>query len=64
MNPLVQDMLMSLLRKGLVAAGTYLVTHGIFTQNEWANYSVGLATLLLGAGWSLWNKYLAQKLGV
>lgn len=61
MNPLIQDMLMSLLRKGLVVLGTYLVSHGIFTGPEWQNYAAGLATILLGAGWSLYNKYVLHK---
>lgn len=58
MPPIVQDMLMSLVRKGLVIAGTYIISHGIFTAAEWENYAAGLAVIVVGAAWSLLNKYV------
>jgi hypothetical protein len=61
MNPLIESMLMSLVRKALVVVGTYIVATGVFSETEWLNYAAGLAPMLVGAGWSLWNKYRASQ---
>ena len=61
MPPIVQDMLMSLVRKGLVILGTWVVSHGFFTASEWENYAVGLSLVIVPAAWSLWNKYRASQ---
>ena len=58
---LVKDMIMSLVRKGLVLLGGYIVSHGIFTAGEWENYAAGLAVIIVGAGWSLLNKWQAAQ---
>ena len=68
MNPVVQDMLMSVVRKLLVSLGTILISKGWFTEAEVAGYIpelaaqlVGLLMVLAASGWSLWNKYRASK---
>jgi hypothetical protein len=60
MSPVVNDMIMSLVRKGLVALGTWLVSKGVFEHAEWETYTAGLTIAIVGAGWSLWNKWQAQ----
>ena len=61
MPPIVNEMLMSLVRKALVALGTWLVSRGVFEQAEWDAYVPGLVILVVGAGWSLYNKWKAQQ---
>jgi hypothetical protein len=60
MTPVVNDMLMSLVRKGLVVVGTWLVSRGVFQSAEWETYAAGLTIAIVGAGWSLWNKWQAR----
>jgi hypothetical protein len=55
-SALVQDMLMSVVRKGLVMLGTYIMATGAVSDNEWTNVAAGLAPVIVGVVWSLVNK--------
>lgn len=61
MSSLVKSMIMSLVRKGLVALGTLMVSNGLVEQAEWEAQMGGLALIIGGAAWSLWLKYKAAK---
>lgn len=61
MSPIVNSMVMSLVRKGLVMLGTWLMSQGLVGQAEWETQIAGLTAIIVGAGWSLWNKYKAAK---
>lgn len=60
MSPIVNSMIMSLVRKALVMLGTWLVSNGLVGQQEWETQVAGLAAILVGAGWSLYNKWKAK----
>jgi uncharacterized membrane protein YqjE len=62
MSPVLQAALGSILRHFLTMAATVLVTRGIWTADEAANYVVAAALAILGFGWSLWQKYRANEL--
>jgi hypothetical protein len=57
MNPLVIDLLGSLLRWGLTAVAGWLVSHGIWTQAQATSFAVAGSMALLTLGWSLWKSY-------
>jgi hypothetical protein len=68
MAPVLNDMLMSVLRKLLFGLGAILVSKGYFTEAEVAGYVPDLVSVLAGAvialgaaGWSLLNKYKTSK---
>jgi hypothetical protein len=62
MNPLLQDFLISLLRKALTIGATYLVTTGWLDAGEADRYVSGFALLLVSLLWSLWDRYVARRL--
>lgn len=51
-----QDTILGIVRHILTSAGGALVTDGIVSQSQLAD-GVGAVVLLLGIGWSIWNKY-------
>lgn len=57
MNPLVQDFILTILRKALTIAGTWLATKGLIGQNDVEEYAAGFALLALSLVWSLWKRY-------
>jgi hypothetical protein len=57
MNPLVQDFLLTLLRKAMTIGATYLVTTGWLDAGDEHKYVEGFALLIVSVGWSLWSKY-------
>lgn len=62
-SELMAQMVMSLVRKGLVALGVYLGTKsGISDEALW-NDAVSAVLVLGGAGWSLWIKYQEARRG-
>ena len=61
MSELLKSMLMSVVRKGLVALGTYIVATGAFTSEQWESTAAGLAVAITAAAWSLYLKYQADK---
>lgn len=61
MNSMVTEALTAILRHFLTLAAGYFVTHGIWTQQNATDYVAAAALFLAGWGWSLWQKYAAQK---
>lgn len=61
-NPLF-DFAVSIIQKGLIALGAYLVGQGLTNQNG-ATAIVGLAPVIVGAGWGLWTRWQAHKVAV
>jgi hypothetical protein len=64
MSPIVQNMLMSLVRKAIVGAGVLVVERGWTTSGEWESYVpglVGASMVVVGAGWSLWLKFVEDR---
>lgn len=57
MPPMLFTFLGTLLRHVLTGLGTYLVTKGIFTNEEMEIYIGAFVAVVLGAGWSLWEKH-------
>lgn len=57
MSELIKSMLMSVVRKALVALGTYIVATGAFTAEQWEATAAGLTVAIVGTAWSLWIKY-------
>lgn len=57
MNPVVMDVIGSLLRKFLAMASVWAVSYGIFTTDESAKIVEGLALLLTSIIWTLWKNY-------
>lgn len=43
----------SILRKALVAAGTYVVSTGAVSDVQWENFVAGAVPVILGTVWSL-----------
>ena len=61
-NPLL-DLATSLVQKGLVAVGAYLIGQGVFTQSA-ATWLTGGAPVIVGVLWGLWSKYRSSKVAV
>lgn len=61
MDSLIKEMAMSVMRKALVAIGAYMVSTGAFTAEQWEATAAGLALAIVGAGWSLYNKWKASR---
>lgn len=57
MNPIVQEMLASVVRAGLKIAAGYLVAAGIWSGADADRYVAAGALALVGIGWSLWKTY-------
>ena len=57
MNPLVVDLLGSLLRWALNGVGVWLVSKGAWTEGQAAAFAAGGSMALLSLGWSLWKSY-------
>lgn len=56
LTPLIQKWLGSIIRTGLTALGTYLVTQGMISQDD--NMTLmGTAPVVLSVLWSLYQKY-------
>lgn len=51
-----QEQLTSLVRQLILAAGGGLVTHGVFTGDNWALIASGLAALVVGGAWALYTR--------
>lgn len=50
---LLKSMIMSLVRKGLVMLGTYVIATGAVSDVDWQNFVAGTVPILVGAIWSL-----------
>lgn len=61
MSELLKSMLMSVVRKALVALGTYMVATGAFTAEQWESTAAGLAVAIVGVVWSIYLKYRADR---
>ena len=59
----LQALAVSLVQKGLVAAGTALCTY-FGMQGDVAAAAAALAPILVGAAWGLWNKMAARKVAI
>lgn len=57
MNPLVVDLLGSLFRWGLTGLSAYLVTKGIWTQEQATQFVAAVALALVSLCWTLWKTY-------
>jgi hypothetical protein len=57
MNPLIRDILESLLRKGSTAIATYLVTMGLLTEGQATEVVAGLVLLGVSIAWSIYQRY-------
>jgi hypothetical protein len=57
MNPLIRDILESLLRKGSTAIATYLVTVGLLTAGQATEVVAGLVLLGVSIAWSIYQRY-------
>lgn len=57
MHPLIQDILSSLLRKGLTSAAASLVTWGLLTDEQAKGVVTGLVLFGLSVAWSIWQRY-------
>lgn len=57
MNPLLQDLLTSVLRKLLMVAATWLVTSGAWSGADAEKYTSAFALALVSTGWGLWRAY-------
>lgn len=57
MNPLLQAALGSLIRFALGGVFSYLVTKGIWTEAEAANYLSAAVVALVALGWAIWSHY-------
>jgi hypothetical protein len=56
-NPLIRDILESLLRKALTAGATYLVTIGLLTEGQATEVIAGLVLVGVSVAWSVWVRY-------
>ena len=57
MNPMAQAAIGSVLRHILTLAAGYLVSAGIWSEQDAAGYAAGLSMALLALGWSIWQKH-------
>lgn len=57
MNPLFKAIVGSLLRHSLTALASYLVTRGIWTEEEAATIVGAAVIALVGVGWAVLQKY-------
>ena len=57
LTPLIQKWRGALGRTGLVAVGTYLVDHGLATQDDWMTLSMKAAPIIVATLWGLYQKY-------
>ena len=57
MQELIVRMVGSLLRLALAGASGWLIDRGVLTTDEWTQFVVGLAGVVVAIGWSLWTKY-------
>lgn len=60
MPPLLQAALTAILRQALTLGAGYLVSRGIWTQEEMKTYVGALVLFALSFGWSLWGKYRSR----
>ena len=61
MNPLLQSALTSALRWALAGLAGYMVTHGIFTDDQAGKLIEAAVPAAIALGWSLWEKSNARK---
>lgn len=57
MNPFVQDVALTIARKALTGAATYLITTGWLTADQGERILVGVAMLAASVAWSVWQRY-------
>lgn len=62
MNPLLQSALGAIIRWGLTFLSGYLVSKGVWTQEESAVYVTAAVTGLLTLLWALWKRYVDERL--
>ena len=61
MNPIAQKLAMSIVRKALVMAGTYIIATGAVSESDWLNQVAGLTPIIVGAGWSLYLRFAEAR---
>lgn len=57
MNPMVQAALGSVIRHVLTLAAGYLVSQGIWSEQDAAGYVAAASMVALSLAWSIWQKY-------
>lgn len=62
MNPVLSAAIGSILRHFLTMGSAYLVTRGIWTQEEASTYVAASAMFLIGVGWAIWQKWRADAM--
>jgi len=55
-----QETVLGIIRHVLTSAGGALVTEGVVSQSQLAD-GVGAVVVLIGIGWSIWNKYQHRR---
>lgn len=58
-----QALAVSLVQKGLIAAGTAICTY-FGMQGDVGAAAAALAPIIVGAAWGLWNKLQARKVAI
>jgi len=61
LNPILQEALGSIVRWLLTGAAGYLVSKGIWTQDNATTYVSAAAVAILALVWSLWQKYKSRS---
>lgn len=62
MNPMLNKVLISAVRGGLQLAAGYLVTKGVWSQDQSSEIVSGLAVAIVTVVWSVYEKYKSQQL--
>jgi hypothetical protein len=60
----LQGIVISLVQKGLIAAGTALATYFGLDQGNTTAALASLAPVLVGVLWGVWNKWQSHKVAV
>ncbi len=53
---MTKEQVTSLIRTALIAGGGVLIKQGYVDAGSWTIFSTGLATILVSAAWSLWER--------
>jgi hypothetical protein len=62
MSPILQEALGSIVRHFLTIGASFLVTRGIWTDQDAVTYVAAAAMGIVGLGWALWQKSQANTL--
>lgn len=61
MNPLVREMLASIIRHFLTIGAGFLVARGIWTPEDAATYVAAVTLALVSVAWGLYQKYMSRS---